>query len=178
LKTIGKREKLLVDVVLFLIKFSLFSIPIYIIKFLNLNLLPLQQIHAFILAYLLNLVSIKSQVFYTLSPETLAEIPAIHLENFNLSFAIDNSCTGYIAMLALTGLIFSTPRKKFKQRVLFLIGGLLILFVINVLRIFLTILFALNFGEEYLDIVHGLLWREFLLIVVILLWIVFLKRSK
>jgi len=177
-RSIGKRERIIIEITIFAIKFSLFSIPIYIIKFFNLNLFYFEQLYAFILSYLLNIMSVSAQVFYTLSPETLTTIPAIHVKDLNLSFGIDNSCTGYISMLALTGLILSTPRRKLRKKFSFLAIGLVILFLANILRILITILFALNFGEIYLDVVHNFLWREALIIIVVILWIIFLKLSR
>ncbi len=178
MRNIEKREKLILEIIWFSIKFSIFSIPIYLIKFFNLNLWLLQLIYASLTNYLLHLMAVDSTLFYTLSPETLAEIPAIHLKELNLSFAIDNSCTGYVSMLALTGLIFSTPRKKFGEKLKFWSCGLILVFFANLLRILMTILFALNFGGAYLDIVHNLLWRELLIIVILIIWILFLKYSK
>lgn len=166
------------EVIKFCLKFASFSIPIYLVKWLGINLWFLQYSITGILTLLLSLLGIDFEVFRTLSPESLGEIPAVYVRELNYSFAIDNSCTGYISMLALCGLVISTPSREWKGKLKFLSIALPLLYGVNVLRILTTILILIIIGPRYVDVIHSILWREFLLSVVIVLWVIYLRNAK
>jgi hypothetical protein len=39
-------------------------------------------------------------------------------------------------------------------------------------------LIALKFGWQYLDVVHNFLWREGLILAVVLIWYIWLRKEK
>ncbi|MCW1301349.1 MAG: exosortase/archaeosortase family protein [Candidatus Nanoarchaeia archaeon] len=171
-------EKKIKGAIIFCLKFACFSIPIHVVKWLGINLWFLQYPITSVLAMLLPIFGIHFEVFHTLSPESLGEIPAIYVKELNYSFAIDNSCTGYISILALCGLVISTPSNEWRRKLKFLSLSIPLLYGINVVRIFITILILTQIGVKYVDVVHSILWREFLLSIVVVLWVIYLRNAR
>jgi exosortase/archaeosortase family protein len=65
-----------------------------------------------------------------------------------------------------------------KKKIKFLAFGLPFLFFLNFIRILTTILIAINYGFQYFEVVHTLLWREGLILAVVLIWYMWLRRIK
>ena len=96
--------------------------------------------------------------------------------NFKSTIQIISSCVAGSAYLLLVILNLITPM-KIKQRVYSLIFSLIVLYLINVLRIFfLTILYVNNF--TYFDLTHKLFWYILSTLFVVLIWFASVKLFK
>jgi exosortase/archaeosortase family protein len=161
-----KKNEKLKKILFFLIKFNLLAIPLYLILIFNLSFQPFQNFVA-----TLTTISLKS-LGYRVAQDgfTLAIFHSNKLSQLEISW----DSTGWKSLYALFALVFATSgdlRKKIK----FLIIALPTLFLINILRIVSTIVFALEFGFEYFDLIHLFLWREGLIFFVILFWFIWAK---
>ncbi len=154
----------------FLIKFNLLAIPLYIILFLNLSYEPLQSFFASITYGTLKLfnynVAVDSYRISVLMGDQLVQID------------ISWDSTGWKSLYALFALVIATPISTYNKKLRFLLIGLPAIFVLNFIRILTTILISLNFGFQYFDIVHTILWREGLILAVVGIWYYWLWKEK
>lgn len=165
----GRLNKKLTEVVWFLVKFNLLAIPLYLIMYMNLNIPAAQSFVANIINSMLNVFGYESVVEgYFLRFSVGMSIVSIEI-NFD--------CIGWKSVYALFALVAATPRIVWERKLKFLIIGLPAIFVINIIRIFVTIIVIMNFGISYLEIVHNLLWQEGLILAVVGLWYLWLKKA-
>jgi len=160
--------------VLFLIKFNLLAIPMYLVIFLNFSYPPLQNFLTELTYRNLNLLGYHSSL--VASPES--EVPLIYFSDNFPKVQISWDSTGWKSMYALLALTLATPLSNLKRKAKFLIIGIPAIFLLNYLRIITTILISLNFGIQCFEIVHTLLWREGLILIIILLWYIWLRKQN
>lgn len=154
----------------FLLRFNLLAIPLYLAIYSNFSFLPLQTLFAQMAAGIL-----KEQDYAVQQTDQILTISAD-----NTIYSIDMSwdSTGWKSLYALAALVLAVPASNLKSKLRFLAIGLPAIFILNLFRIVTTILIALNFGFQYFDIVHTVLWREGLIVAVVVLWYVWLKRER
>lgn len=169
LRKIKIKRKSLYSLLKFLIIFNLLALPMYAIIYLDVSFPALQGF----------LADITSKSLQSMGYSAVSDGYYITLlsENQIARIEISFDCTGWKSLWCLTALALATPVKNDKK-IKFLILALPSLFVINFFRIVTTILAIFNFGFQYLDIVHTLLWREFMIILVVALWYFWLKGVK
>lgn len=160
------KDKILLNLVKFFIFFNLLSIPMYYLIYTNLSLPFLQSSIAILTNQIFNLIGIKSEI-----------------ENFTLivekiNFTISTDSTGWKSIYILTALALATPSIEISRKVKFLVIGVPAIFLINILRILTTIWITVRLGFEYFDIVHTFLWREGLILAVLMVWIFWVTKSK
>jgi len=160
--------------VLFLIKFNLLAIPMYLAIFSNLSYPPLQNFLTELTYRNLNLFGYHSSL--VASPES--EVPLIYFSDNFPKVQISWDSTGWKSMYALLALTLATPPSDLKRKSRFLVIGIPAIFLLNYLRIITTILISLNFGIQYFEVVHTFLWREGLILAVIIFWYLWLKKVK
>jgi exosortase/archaeosortase family protein len=174
-KRLNKTNRKLLYILRFLIVFNLFALPIYAIDYFNIDLFILEYIitkqvslflNIFGVDHSLSLLQIGSKMIPTIK---IAELPTI---------AIDISCTAIRSMFAFLGLVFALPKVKFDKRVRALLWGLPTIYIVNLIRIVTTILVGVKFSVEALDIIHTLLWREGLILLIIVMWVFWIKNNK
>ena len=171
-KEILERRKKLLAILIFLIKLNLFVIPLYVLLWLDFSLPSLQNFLASSLASTLSFfkypaVSKGKYIFIFLSEDSYRIIP----------FEISMDCTGWKSMYLMVALAFSTSfnlRRNFK----FLAIALPLLFSLNFLRIFSTLIIAFKLGSQYFEVIHTFLWRECMVAAVILIWYFWLRKIK
>jgi exosortase/archaeosortase family protein len=168
-KGLNKEQRKLLFIFIFLIRFLILVIPLYLIIFFG-NLSTLAVLEARQVSFFLNLSKTKSFV------EMKDNIVILNVENMRNKLIIDDACTGYRSILAFIALVLAVPKVENKKRFYALIIGLPLIYVINIFRIYSTILIALKFGEEKLEFVHTFLWREGLILLILILWIFWLKK--
>ena len=168
---LNKKQRKLLFILLFLIRFLILVIPLYLIIFFG-NLSALAIFEARQVSFLLNLSKKKSFV------EMKDNIVILNVENIRNKLIIDDACTGYRSMLAFIALVLAIPKVENKKRLYALLICLPLIYIINIFRIYSTILIALKFGEEKLEFVHTFLWREGLILLILLLWIFWLKKMN
>jgi len=166
-KEIFKRK--LFAVICFLINFNLLAVPFYSLLFLDFSLPQVQTFLATAIAKALQMFGYQvASKGYVLTLFTINEIARVNI-------TVD--CLGWKSMYVLSALVLAVTyplRKKIK----FLLVALPAIFLINYLRIVSTLLFVLAYGFRYLDFVHGILWQEGLVAVVVLAWYLWLRQIK
>jgi exosortase/archaeosortase family protein len=111
------------------------------------------------------------KLFYSVS--ILKEVIMI---NQSIIVAISPACVAGSAYLLLLILNLSTPMKVL-TRVYFILFSIVVLFLINVLRIFvLSVLLVNNF--EFFDLTHKLIWYCLSTIFVVVIWFLSVKLFK
>lgn len=162
--TWSQKKKVVKDVFLFLFKFNILLIPFYAIIYLDLSFYPLQVSFTNLIASILGLLGyvVKTNDFFMFIGES--------------EYPIDMSrdCIGWKSIYSLFALVFATKGEtKYKLRFLFQWSP--VLFVINILRVLITILAGLNFGLQYIEVIHTFLWQEVMIIVLIIVFYLWLK---
>jgi len=157
-------------IVWFLLRFNLLAIPLYIVIYTNSSFLPLQVLIAQITTVLL-----KAQGYDVIQNN---QIITASVDNSLHNIEVSWDSTGWKSLYALFALVMAVPASNIKSKLKFLSMGLPIIFTLNLFRVLTTILIALNFGFQYFDIVHTFLWREGLIIAVVLIWYFWLRKEK
>jgi len=146
----------------FLLRFNLLSIPLYIAIYTGLSFLPLQIFLAQVTTEIL-----KAQDYNLVQSEQMIVVNA---DNSFYTIEVSWDSTGWKSLYALFALVVAVPAINMTDKLRFLSIGLPTIFILNLIRITTTILVALNLGFQYFDIVHTILWREGLILAVVLLW--------
>lgn len=76
-------------------------------------------------------------------------------------------CVGDFEIAVLLGAIAATEDRKIRERLMGMIGGAFFVFLVNPLRISLTLGTGVWWGIQTMDFVHSLLFRAVLLLVII-----------
>jgi|YelNatPaOPRAMG01_1025707.scaffolds.fasta_scaffold10284_2 exosortase/archaeosortase family protein len=164
-----KTKKKLIQILLFLVKFNLLAIPLYILIFLNFSLPPLQNFVALLSHKLLSAIGIQS---------SLDQHNLIAIKEFKVFFVeISMDCTGWKSLYTLFALTIATPEVKIKRKFLFLLVSIPFLFFVNIGRIVLTIYLSLIEPESF-AFVHDFLWQWGLILTIIGTWALWLKLEK
>lgn len=165
----NSQRKKLIEVIKFLLIFNILAIPMYTVLYYSITYEPLQNLIAFITTKFLQSVGIDA-----LQQNFLITLLA---NNQLLKIEISFDSTGWKTLYALFALTIATPKRKMKGKMKFLAVGLPLLFALNLLRIFTTILIAADFGFQYFDVVHLFLWREGLIAAVLIVWYMWLRQK-
>lgn len=162
-----QKKKIIKDVVVFLIKFNLLLIPFYAIIYFDISFYPLQIAFTNFLAAVLKLLNyrVSTSDFFLFLGESKYPID------------ISRDCIGWKSAYSLFALVFATPGET-KSKLKFLCVWIPILFIINIFRVLITLLIGLNFGLEYLEVIHTFFWQEVMIIALILVWCLWLKKRK
>jgi exosortase/archaeosortase family protein len=163
----SQKKKILKDVIVFLLKFNVLLIPFYAIIYFDVDFYPLQIAFANFLASILRLMKYRAS--------TSGFFLFIGEEEYPIDISRD--CIGWKSAYSLFALVFATPGLM-KDKLKFLSVWVPVLFVVNVLRTLMTILIGLNFGFQYIEIVHTFLWQEVMIVVLILVWYIWLKKGS
>ncbi len=162
-----KKNRELLELVKFLVKFNLFAIPLYIILFTGWTFVQLQQLTLDITYQILLLTGAEPVL-----NDFLISIP---IKNGNWAAVINWDCTGWKSMLAFFALVMSTPFTM-KKRAL---GLLLIplIYAINLVRIFFMFLYVRTFDLAHYELVHSVVWSWGLILTILLLWLVWMRTN-
>lgn len=160
-------NKRLFSILIFLIKFGLLAIPMYIAIYFDMQLVPLQRFLAD------SVYAVLKYFGYEVVRDGLVLTLTSGFVITSIEMTVD--CVGWKSMYALVALALATPLPNDLRKLKFIIIGVAAVFVINFLRILTTILSFYHFGLHALDIVHTLLWREGLIIAIVLIWMMWLK---
>ncbi|MFC2143215.1 exosortase/archaeosortase family protein [Candidatus Aenigmatarchaeota archaeon] len=159
------KQKTYFRILVFLIKFNIFAIPLYIALWLNIQIFELQLITAQIVESLLLSSSIAA-----VRDGILISIPIV---NGNWGAQIIWDCIGWKSFLAYLALVFATDF-SLKNKLKGLIFLPVISFV-NIIRIWFMFYFVYNFGLTHYQAVHGIVWSWGLIITVVVLWSIWMK---
>jgi len=162
-----KRNKLK-NLLKFLILFNLFSIPMYLIIILNVQFYALQLLTANLVSITLNFSGVSSEL-----NDLLISVP---VRDGYFAGSIDWDCTGWKSVLAFFALVFATeaPIKKKLYGLIFVP----MIYVINILRVSFVFYFVSAYDVNYFELIHSFLWSFGMILVVLFLWIIWLKYFK
>lgn len=172
-KRLAKKERFkrkLYGILLFLLFFNLLSIPLYVAIYTDFSFQALQELNALFLYLTLKFFGHN----VTLDGYFVNLVSDAGIKQIEVSW----DSTGWKSMYALSSLIIATPISKFSRRLKFAVGGTLTIFALNYLRISTTVLASISLGFNLFDIIHTVLWREGMILGVVLLWFLWLRREK
>jgi len=169
-----KLRRKFLAIAVFLVAFNLLAIPMYLVLWYNLSCLPLQTFLTELVYRTLNLLGYKVELIAS----QIDVVPMISMSDQSPLILISWDSTGWKTLYALAALTIATPFVKMKKKLKFLAIGLPFLFALNFARILTTILIAINYGFQYFDVVHTLLWREGMILAVVLIWYIWLRGIK
>jgi exosortase/archaeosortase family protein len=152
----------------FLILFNIFSLPLYFFSQLNFSLYPLQQNVASLTTFLLESIGIDVNLQNNLI--------SIYTSDGMFAGFIDRDCVGMKMILGFLALCFATEgniRKKLKS-LLFLP----LIYIVNVLRVFLVFFLVYLFGSGSFNLIHGIIFNIITVFTIIIFWIVWIKFVK
>jgi len=163
----AQKEKIVKDVIVFLIKFNLLLLPFYAIIYFDVSAYPLQIAFADFIASVLKSLNyqVKTSGFYLF----------IGKDEYPIDISMD--CIGWKSIYSLFALVFATGG-KIKEKLKFLAVWMPVLFVINILRVLITLLVGLNFGIQHIEFIHTFLWQEVMIASIIIIWYFWLKKGK
>lgn len=169
-----KKENIkLLKLLKYFIKFFILSLPILWIK--HQEFYFIQKIITIIISFLLNSININNIVFNTLGAN-LTISPALSITNHNLIVVIDFACTGVRSLYLLFCLLFALPKKfNLKSKINYLFFGGIILFLVNIFRIFIVTLLFLKFNLT--KIFENMIWSLLLNITIFIIFYYYLKRN-
>lgn len=159
---ISRKNKKLFNILFFIGKLLIFSIPLYVVIWFNIDLYLYQNILASQIHWILKLIGIS------------VGRTGIELLTKKTLFVISKDCTGWKSLLFFTALIISTP-SKIKKKTSGLMFGLPVLYLANIFRIIVLILLGIFYGEGYFNLVHDIFWQLFSIGSVLFLWILWMK---
>jgi len=157
----------LLRMLVFLIKFNLFAIPLYLIILSGFQWAFLKEATAGSVFVMLRISGIDASIENSYI--------AVPMSNGSFVASIDWDCTGWKSMFALFALIFATDfplRRKLAGLVL-----LPVIYSINLVRIWFMFFFASVYGLAYYSILHATIWSLGLITAILILWIIWLKKD-
>lgn len=172
-KSIFTRNKLK-TVAWFLVKFNLLAIPMYLVLYFGVYYSPLQSFLTAISRPFIELFGYDTD----LVDQDFCNVQAISGPNFEKPICISWDSTGWKSMYALAALTIATPLIAWKKKLKFLCIGIPLVFLLNYIRIVSTIVIALKYGFQYFDVVHTVLWRDGLILLIVVILFVWLRRIK
>ena len=125
---------------------------------------PLQSVLAQIIGGMLGSAGIISQV------------DGISVLTGQAEYVITQDCLGWKSMAAFLGLIYASTERTL-EHLTFILQGLVILVIANIVRVYTTVVLAER-GIISFELIHGVLWRWSLTLLVLGLWIYWMKDLK
>jgi exosortase/archaeosortase family protein len=98
-----------------------------------------------------------------------AKANGIFIEVGKEVFEVTASCTGIISASILAAIIFSLRKPELKKKILFFLGGAIILFTVNLLRLYLVLSVGKAYGVAAADLAHIASWFA-MSAAIIMLW--------
>ena len=164
-----KKVEKLKTILDFVLMFNLLSLPMYISIHFNLESFYFRVLES----------TIVCKFFNMLRYDTICNGNLFIIKHDSKIYSINVSwdSTGWKSLYAFFSLIIATPLSM-KRKKLILPLGVLVIFFVNLFRIFTTVLLSLKFGVEKFGILHTSLWSEGMIIIVIFLWMYWLLKEK
>jgi len=99
-----QKKKIIIEILLFLLKFNLILIPFYLVIYLDLDFYPAQRLFANLVGNFLELLGIS------------VEVSGIFIYARDLAIDISRDCIGWKGAYSLTALVLASPG-KFKKKI-------------------------------------------------------------
>ncbi|MFH1664433.1 MAG: archaeosortase/exosortase family protein [archaeon] len=88
---------------------------------------------------------------------------------------INPSCTGLVSSSIIAAIVFSLRKPEIKEKIkIFLLAGI-VMFFLNLLRIYFVLWFGLSFGTEFIGLMHEISWMTTAAFIIVL-WYYFTKK--
>jgi len=159
-----QKKKIIKEIFWFLLKFNILLIPFYAIIYFDINFYLLQGFFAELIGFMLRIgCSVNVFDFF------------IYVED--LVIDISRDCLGWKSVYSLFALVLASPG-KLKAKLRFLCVWIPIFLLVNIFRVFITIVVGLEFGVNYLEIVHNIVWQEIMIIGIVGVWYLWMKKVK
>ncbi len=78
----------------------------------------------------------------------------------------------------MVALVFASGVGTLRHKLRFLALALPLVFFVNFLRVFTTVVFSIQFGFQNFDFVHGFLWSGLMVAFVVATWYWFFCKEK
>ncbi len=123
--------------------------------------------------FFINLLSINTTFIF----DDVFNLSIIVVSAIDYPIFISYLCTGILEFCLLVSAIFATREVIFKKRLLWILFSLLLVVFFNIFRIVLTTLTIVLFSVSLANIFHEILFRLFLIVVVVGFYYLFLKKN-
>ncbi len=153
---LGKRAAIRF-VVVFVVLIALFYVPYSLVS----------QTDAYASTYLSVIARSSSEVLNLLGQETTSSGP--FLESRDLSFRIDPGCDGTEGFALFGSAVLAAP-VALGSRLVFLVIGSIVLFVVNTLRIVTLFMIGVFYPSTF-KAMHMDLWPGFIIVTVLICWL-------
>ncbi len=154
-------------VLVFLLRLIILSLPLYMVITFSVNLLFMQQ------AVAGNVLWVLNSAGYSAAQDGIS----ITIEGGQpFTFLITEDCTAWKSMLFFFALVFAVSGVLLKKRLLALLIGLPLIWVCNILRIFVIVGVQQSYGLEAAMFWHNVTWQAGLITLILVLWGVWFFR--
>ncbi len=159
-----QKKKIVKEIFWFLLKFNLLLIPFYAVIYFDVNFYLLQELFASFIGSVLRLgYSVDVSGFF------------IYVED--LAIDISRDCLGWKSAYSLFALVLASPG-KLKGKFRFLGLWIPVFLVVNIIRVLVTIVVGLEFGVNYLELLHNIVWQEVMILSIVGVWYLWLRKVK
>lgn len=165
LETIRETHPQLFQVLLFLIRFNILAIPLYLLLWIDFDPVWLREINAQMTGLLIDLAGID-----VTQSGTIVQTP-------HLTMDVSVDSTGWKSYFALTALIIAVTNVSWRERVIGIGIGLLVVAVGNLTRL-VTMIYLVEVAGISYDLVHDLLWRWGLTLLIFGYWAFWLTYGE
>ena len=148
----------------FVLKLLIAGIVFQLILFLNPSTYQVQAAFTSLIAYLLSVAGME--ITYE----------GIRIFTDNAVYVVVQDCLGWKSMAVFLGLMWASTQRTL-EHLNFILLGLGILIVGNIVRVFTTVYLA-EIGVISFDIIHDVFWRWSLTVLVLGMWFFWLKTRK
>lgn len=167
---LNRQQERLWNILWFLIRLLILSIPLYLIIFLAVDLTPVQVAVAGQTAHVLDGMGFNvMQEGYHLIVGTVED---------HFYFMINEDCTGWKSILFLFALMVAVPGIAWKRRLIGLVIGIPLIWVTNLGRVLGVVLAERMWGMEFAMVLHDYGYRLLMVAAVLVVWLVWLKLSR
>ncbi len=153
----------------FIIRFTIFSIPLYLVIWLNVGMMPLQSLVADNTFFMIDAFG------YDVSRDGLLMSVG---EDQPFRFLIGEDCTGWKSMLAFAALVIATLGVTLKKRAIGIAIGIPLIYLGNMARIIIVVMAESAYGYDAAIFIHDWLWQAGLIALVLVLWLGWLRHGS
>lgn len=168
LPKLTKEQERLWRTLQFIIRFTVFSIPLYLIIWLNIGMMPLQSLVADHTTWAIDAYG------YDVSRDGLLMSVG---QDSPFMFLIGEDCTGWKSMIAFVALVIATLGVSLRKRAIGIAVGIPLIYLGNLARILLVVMAEAVYGYDAALFIHDWLWQAGLIALVLVLWIIWLRSD-
>lgn len=154
----------LMRVLLFLVRFNLLALPLYLLLWTGFDPVWLRELNAWLTAGIIDLLGLEVSQSGTI------------VDTAHLSMDVSTDSTGWKSYIALSALLIAVVGHDLDMRLLGAGIGLLVVFIGNLMRLITMIYLVEVFGLSY-GLVHDLFWRWGLTLLIFLYWVAWMQHG-